>query len=64
MELQKKRRKIGGAGIFSYHNRTINQEIFHVFLFLYLVVANRPLLSSCGLVIRCARMRLSAKSTV
>ena len=43
-------------------------DIFHVFHFLYLVVANRPLLSSCSLVIWCqnygARTRLSARSIV
>ena len=50
---------------FSFQNWTDNQEIFHVFLFLFLVVANRSLLSSCGSVIWCrscgAGTRLSVK---
>lgn len=44
------------------------KKFFMFFLFLYLVFANRPLLSSCGLVIWCrncgARTKLSVKSTV
>ena len=50
MELQERKRERQGIKIFvSFIIGPINnQEIFNVFLFLYLVVANRPLLSSCG----------------
>ena len=65
MELQERKKERQGIQAFFLQNWTDNQEIFHVCVFLCLVVANRPLLSSCGSVIWCqncgARTRLSVK---